>query len=92
MNNHYSNNYPIINLYRKASTRSEVVTQMIYGDEFKIINKYPKWLRVKVKEDKYIGFIKKKKFFSYTKPTHKVSVLFAKVYKSPSFKNKITTV
>ena len=92
MNNHYSNNYPIINLYRKASTRSEVVTQMIYGDEFKIINKYPKWLRVKVKEDKYIGFIKKKKFFSYTKPTHKVSVLFAKVYKSPSFKNKITNL
>ena len=40
MNNHYSNNYPIINLYKKASsTKSEIVTQMIYGDRFKIINK-----------------------------------------------------
>ena len=90
MNNHYSNNYPIINLYRKASTKSEIVTQMIYGDGFEIINKFSKWFRVKVKEDKYIGFIKKKKFISYVKPTHKVSVLFTKVYKGPSFKKKIT--
>ena len=52
MNNHYSNNYPIINLYRKASTKSEIVTQMIYGDGFEIINKFSKWFRVKVKEDK----------------------------------------
>ena len=92
MNNYYSNNYPIINLYRKASAKSEIVTQMIYGDGFKIINKYSKWLRIKVKEDKYIGFIKKKKFFSFVDPTHKVSVLFSKVYKSPSFKDKITNL
>jgi len=89
MNNLFSNNYPIINLYKKASTKSEIITQMIYGEGFKIINKSSKWLKIKIKEDKYIGYIKKKKFFSYIEPTHKVSVLFAKIYKNPNLKNRI---
>ena len=88
MNNHFSNNYPIINLYKKASLKSEIVTQMIYGEGFKILNKYSKWLKIKIFEDRYIGYIKKKNFFFYIKPTHKVSVLFAKTYKNPNFRNK----
>jgi hypothetical protein len=88
MNNYYSNNYPVINLYKKASTKSEIVTQMIYGESFKIINKSSKWLKIKIKEDKYIGYIKTKKFF-YIRPTHKVSVLSANTYKKPNFTNKI---
>ena len=63
MNKIYSNNYPIINLYKKASSKSEVVTQMIYGEGFKVISKTLKWLKIKIKEDKYIGYIKKKKIY-----------------------------
>ena len=70
------------------STKSEIITQMIYGEGFEIINKSSKWLKIKIKEDKYIGYIKRKKFSSYIKPTHKVSVLFAKIYKNPNFKNR----
>ena len=88
MNKIYSNNYPIINLYKKASSKSEVVTQMIYGEGFKVISKTLKWLKIKIKEDKYIGYIKKKKFIYYVKPTHKVSVIFAKTYKNLNSKNK----
>ena len=88
MNKIYSNNYPIINLYKKASSKSEVVTQMIYGEGFKVISKTLKWLKIKIKEDKYIGYIKKKKFIFYVKPTHKVSVIFAKTYKNLNSKNK----
>ena len=51
MKNHYSNNYPIVNLYKKTSTKSEIVTQMIYGDSFSIIRKTKKWLTIKIKED-----------------------------------------
>ena len=76
MNNLYSNNYPVINLYKRTSLKSEVVTQMIYGEDFKIINKSLKWLKIKIINDKYVGYIKKKKFSSHVKPTHKVSVLF----------------
>ena len=89
MNNLYSNNYPVINLYKRTSLKSEVVTQMIYGEDFKIINKSLKWLKIKIINDKYVGYIKKKKYSSHVKPTHKVSVLFAKIYKKPNFKNKI---
>ena len=88
MNKFYTNNYPLINLYKKNSSKSEVVTQMIYGDNFKIINKYSKWIKIKIKEDSYIGFIKKKKITTFFKPTHKVSVLIANIYKNSNYKKK----
>jgi len=92
MNSFNLNNYPIINLYKKASVKSEIVTQMIFGESFKIIGKSSKWFKIKIKEDNYIGYIKKKKFSPHKKPTHKVSVLLARIYKNPNFKNKITSL
>ena len=92
MNSFNLNNYPIINLYKKASVKSEIITQMIFGESFKIIDKSSKWFKIKIKEDNYIGYIKKKKFSPYKKPTHKVSVLLARIYKNPNFKNKITSL
>ena len=32
MSKFYTSNFPIINLHKKASSRSEIVTQMIFGD------------------------------------------------------------
>jgi len=89
MNKIFSNNYPIINLYKKPFSESKIVTQMIYGEAFEVINKSTKWIKIKIKEDNYVGYVKKKKFISYLKPTHKVSSLFANIYKKPNFKNKI---
>ena len=43
MNNFLSNNFPKVNLYKKKSLKSEVVTQMIYGERFSVINKSSKW-------------------------------------------------
>jgi len=89
MNKIFSNNYPIINLYKKSSSRSEIVTQMIYGESFEIINKSTKWIKIKTKEDNYTGYTRRRKFISYLKPTHKVSSLFANIYKKSNFKDKI---
>ena len=89
MNKFYTNIYPLINLYKKNSSKSEVVTQMIYGENFKIINKFSKWTKIKIKEDGYVGFIKKKKFKAYFEPTHKVSVLGANIYKNSNYKKKV---
>jgi len=86
MSKFYTNNYSDINLYRKKSSKSEVMTQMIYGDNFSAIKKTNKWWKIKIKEDGYIGFIKKKNFIKSVKPTHKVSKLSAKIYKKPNFK------
>ncbi len=89
MTKYLTNNFSIINLYKKPSKKSEVVTQMIYGDSFSITKKTKKWLKVKVKEDKYIGYIANKNYSQYLKPSHKISVLRAKVYKFPNKRNEI---
>ena len=88
MSRFFTNNYFLINLYKKNSSKSEVVTQMIYGESFKILNRYTEWLKIKIKEDGYVGYVKKKKFTSYLKPTHKVSVLSANIYKNSNLKKK----
>jgi cell wall-associated NlpC family hydrolase len=88
MNNYYTNNYPIINLYKKSSLKSEIVTQMIYGESFKIINELSQWMKIRIKEDGYTGYLKKRKFNSYIEPTHKISVLYSNIYKNSNFRKK----
>ena len=89
MKKYYSNNFSNTKVFKKMSTDSEMVTQMIYGDSFTIINKNIKWLKVKIKEDNYIGFIKNRNYIDYLKPTHKISKLNAKIYKLPNKRKKI---
>ena len=86
MTKFYTNNFMVINLHKKPSTKSEVVTQMIYGDSFSIQNKTEKWLKIKIKEDNYKGYIKKKKYSNFIRPTHKISVLKSKIFKFPNRK------
>ena len=51
---------------------------MIYGESFLILKRFNKWFKIKIKDDGYIGFVKKKEFLPHTLSTHKVSVLSAK--------------
>ena len=92
MTKYLTNNFAIINLYKKPSTKSEVVSQMIYGDTFSVSKKTKKWLKIKIKEDNYKGYIKNKKYSIFIKPTHKVDILKAKIFKFPNRikKNEIT--
>ena len=89
MSKFFTNVYSITNLYKKMSTKSEIVTQTIYGDSFSITKKTNKWLKIKIKEDNYNGYIQNKKFDIFIKPTHKVHVLKTKIYKFPNKKKKI---
>jgi cell wall-associated NlpC family hydrolase len=89
MERYYSNHFSETNVYKKMSVNSEITTQMIYGDGFSIIKKKRNWLKIKIKEDGYIGYVKKKKYTPYTKPTHKVSKLFANIYKYPNIQKKV---
>ena len=83
MTKYFTNNYTVINLHKKPSIKSEIVTQMIYGESFSISKKSRKWLKIKVKEDNYKGYIKNKKYSNFLKPTHKVNTLKAKIFKLP---------
>lgn len=89
MTNYYTNIITVLNIYKKSSKRSEIVSQMIYGDSFSISKKKGQWIKIKTKEDNYVGFIQNKRYVKYLKPTHKIHVLKAKVYKFPNKLKKI---
>ena len=84
MTKYFTNNFSVINLYKKPSIKSEVVTQMIYGESFSISKKSKKWLKIKIKEDNYKGYILNKKFSNFLRPTHKINTLKAKIFKFPN--------
>jgi len=83
------NNLSFINIYKKKNLKSEVVSQLLYGDTFKIIKKENRWSKIKVIYDKYQGYIENKKFSSNENNTHKVCKKFAHLYLKPNSKNKI---
>ena len=58
---YFTNNFSVTNLHKNPSIKSEIVTQMIYGESFSIIKKNKKWIKIKIKEDNYKGFVKNKK-------------------------------
>ena len=89
MTKYLTSNFAVINLYQKPSVKSEIVTQMIYGNSFSISKKSRKWLKIKINEDGYKGYVQKKNFPTFLKPTHKVSVLRSRVFKLPDGKKKI---
>ena len=64
-------NSSVINVYKKNNIKSEVATQLLYGDTFKKIKKRGSWIKIKIDLDHYKGFIKNKKFPSNQKDTHK---------------------
>jgi len=85
-------NLPVINVYKKKSTKSKLETQLLYGESFRIIKKNGSWIKIKNNLDGYKGFIKKKKFILNHKNTHKVCNLFAKIYSQPNKKFKIRKI
>ena len=91
MTKYFTNNLTITNLYKKPNINSGIVTQMIYGDSFLILKRSRKWLKIKIKEDGYIGFIKNKNFPKFLKPTHKVHLLKSKVFEFPN-RRKISEI
>tara|TARA_A100001011_G_scaffold384758_1_gene457805 strand:+ start:79 stop:798 length:720 start_codon:yes stop_codon:yes gene_type:complete len=79
----------VLNVYKKPSKKSEVTSQMIYGDSFSIIKKTTRWIKIKTREDNYYGYVQNKDYSKYLKPTHKIGVLNAKIYKFPNRTKKI---
>ena len=71
---------PLSNVYKKPSKVSEVTSQIIYGEKFKILSKNKSWLRIKTSFDNYTGYIKNKNYTKNHKPTHKVSILKANIF------------
>ena len=81
--------FPVLNVYKKKTKKSSVVTQLLYGDTFKKLEQKGSWIRIKNDSDNYKGYIKNKKFNLNDKSTHKVYILYANLYSKPNEKSKI---
>ena len=79
----------VINVYNKKNKNSQLVTQLLYGESFKIIKKNNKWIKISNDYDHYKGFIKNRDFPTNQKNTHKVCNLRANLYIKPNLKNKL---
>ena len=73
-------NKSVANIYFKPSSNSEVVSQILYGEKFKILLKRKKYLKIKTHYDNYIGYIKKDKFLENFKPSHKISKVKSRIF------------
>ena len=79
---------PLSNIYKKPSDTSEVTSQILYGEKFKILSKNKNWIKIKVSFDNYIGYIKNKNYVDDYKPTHKVFILKSGIFNKPNNKTK----
>jgi len=79
---------PFSNIYKLPNIRSEVTSQILYGERFKILSKRKGWIKIKSLYDRYSGFIKDKKYVKELKISHKVSNIEANIFKNPNTKTK----
>ncbi len=88
MKNNFFNS-PVSNIHLKPSSNSEVTSQILYGEKFKVLSKKKNWLKIKTNYDHYVGYIKEKDFRKKFKPTKKVYKLKSRVYifKNDKFKS-----
>ena len=73
-------NASISNIYTKPNIRSEVSSQILYGEKFKILNIKKDWVKIKTYFDKYVGYIKKQKFKEKFRPQFKIYKLKSKIF------------
>ena len=73
-------NKSVANIYFKPSPNSEVVSQILYGEKFKILLKRKKYIKIKTHYDNYTGYIKKDKFLENFNPSYKISKVKSRIF------------
>ena len=88
MKNNYFFKDRFLNIHKKASSNSEVTSQILYGEQFKILSKKKDWIKIKSTFDNYIGFIKSKNYTNKHLPKYKVYSLKAKIFNNSNKETK----
>ena len=88
MKDSYFYKKPLSNIHKKPNAFSEVTSQILYGEKFKIISKNKNWIKIKVSFDNYTGYIKNKYYTKDHQPTHKIFTLKANIYNKQKNKTK----
>ena len=76
------------NIYKKTSKNSEVTSQILYGEKFKILSRNKKWIKIKSLFDNYIGYIENKDYVTKHYPKYKVCSLKASIFNKKNKKTK----
>ena len=74
-------NKSIGNINSRPFLNSEVISQILYGEKFKILSKNNDWVKIRTNYDNYTGFIKSHKFLKKFKPTNKIYKLKSRIFK-----------
>jgi gamma-D-glutamyl-L-lysine dipeptidyl-peptidase len=85
-NFYYKNKFS--NIYKNSSKLSEITSQILYGEKFKIISKNKDWIKIQSSFDNYVGFIKNEKYVIKHNPSHKVYSLKAVIFNKLNKKTK----
>ncbi|WP_415308208.1 NlpC/P60 family protein [Candidatus Pelagibacter sp. Uisw_099_02] len=88
MNNNFFYKKALSNIYKKPTQMSEVTSQILYGEKFKILSKNKNWIKIKISFDNYVGFIKNKDYTNDHKPTHKIFTLKANIFNKQKQKTR----
>src|SRR6218665_2378909 len=62
-------NLSIVPCRREPSDRSEMVTQLLFGDHFEVLETQGSWCRIKIAYDSYECWVDKKQFLPIQEPT-----------------------
>ncbi|PTX62731.1 SH3 domain-containing protein [Kordia periserrulae] len=64
-------NLSIVPLRAEPSDTSELVSQVLYGEHFKVLEQRKKWSRIRIAFDKYEGWIDNKQYVEITEEIYK---------------------
>ena len=79
-------NIALTNIHSKPSVKSEITSQILYGEKFKILSKKKNWVKIKTNFDNYIGFIKKNEFYKNFNPSLKIYKPKSEIFKKKNNK------
>ncbi len=80
MKNNFFYNFSLENINSKPSNNSETLSQILYGEKFKVLKNQKNWVKIKTNFDNYIGFIKKNNFNKNFKPTFKIKKKKSRIF------------
>ena len=80
MKNNLFFNSSIGNINSKPANNSETLSQILYGEKFKILDNGKNWVKIKTNYDNYIGYIKKGNFNQNFKPTLKIKKIKTRIF------------
>ncbi len=86
MTNLYSTSI-IKNIYKKPSKKSEITSQILYGEKIRILKIKNRWLRIRTFNDNYSGYIKNEKLKKGLKIIFKTNKSKTRIFSQNKKKN-----